>query len=141
MRRFKLMRNIFMSVSIGLVLAACSSKGDRATIEDTIVVQEEQASLIGDGIPAVIDFYATWCGPCKKMAPFYDQLKEKYSDKINFITVDIDQQPEIAKEYNVTAVPTFVIVDEEGKEIDRVTGALPDSLEMKVKTIAANYND
>ena len=141
MRRFKLMRNIFMSVSIGLVLAACSSKGDRATIEDTIVVQEEQASLIGDGIPAVIDFYATWCGPCKKMAPFYDQLKEKYSDKINFITVDIDQQPEIAKEYNVTAVPTFVIVDEEGKEIDRVTGALPDSLEIKVKTIAANYND
>lgn len=141
MRRFKLMRNIFMSVSIGLVLAACSSKGDRATIEDTIVVQEEQASLIGDGIPAVIDFYATWCGPCKKMAPFYDQLKEKYSEKINFITVDIDQQPEIAKEYNVTAVPTFVIVDEEGKEIDRVTGALPDSLEIKVKTIAANYND
>lgn len=141
MRRFKLMRNIFMSVSIGLVLAACSSKGDRATIEDTIVVQEEQASLIGDGIPAVIDFYATWCGPCKKMAPFYDELKEKYSDKINFITVDIDQQPEIAKEYNVTAVPTFVIVDEEGKEIDRVTGALPDSLEIKVKTIAANYND
>lgn len=141
MRRFKLMRNIFMSVSIGLVLAACSSKGDRATIEDTIVVQEEQASLIGDGIPAVIDFYATWCGPCKKMAPFYDKLKEKYSDKINFITVDIDQQPEIAKEYNVTAVPTFVIVDEEGKEIDRVTGALPDSLEIKVKTIAANYND
>ncbi|HEU5115766.1 MAG TPA: thioredoxin family protein, partial [Isosphaeraceae bacterium] len=70
--------------------------------------------------PIILDFTATWCGPCQAMKPVVEQLKDAgYPVR----AVDIDQHPDLAERYNVHAVPTFVIVQPDGQELERVSGA------------------
>ena len=61
--------------------------------------------LIKGEKPVVCDFYATWCGPCKMLAPVMDSMAEKYSDKAVFVKVDIDNNFELAARYGVTSIP------------------------------------
>lgn len=90
---------------------------------------------IKTGRPSVIDFYATWCGPCKAIAPHFHELEKKYSSEINFMSVDVDQQPDVASEYDVQSVPTFIFLNADGSVIDRFSGAIPDSLDNKIKRL------
>ena len=87
---------------------------------------------VKNGKPSVIDFYATWCGPCKKIAPYFHELEKQYGSEINFMSVDVDKQPDVASEYGINSVPTFVFLDSYGSEIDRLDGAVPDSLKNKI---------
>ncbi len=68
----------------------------------------------------LVDFFATWCGPCKMLSPVLDQVSEE-SDKAVIAKLDIDESLDIAKEYNVMSVPTMIIF-KEGKEVDRLVG-------------------
>ena len=65
--------------------------------------------------PAVIDFYTTWCGPCKMMAPVVESLAEKYAGKIDFYKVDIDQESELASVFGISSIPTFLFIPVKGK--------------------------
>lgn len=65
--------------------------------------------------PAVIDFYATWCGPCKMMAPMVESLAGKYADKVDFYKVDIDQESELASVFGISSIPTFLFIPVKGK--------------------------
>jgi len=69
----------------------------------------------------VIDFHAVWCGPCKTMAPVFENMKKKYGDKAEFIKVDIDEDQDMAAEFNIASVPTFVIV-KDGLTIAEIVG-------------------
>ena len=64
--------------------------------------------------PAVIDFYTTWCGPCKMMAPMVESLAGKYAGKIDFYKVDIDQEPELASVFGIRSIPTFLFIPMKG---------------------------
>ena len=64
--------------------------------------------------PAIIDFYATWCGPCKIMAPMVESLAGKYAGKIDFYKVDIDQEPELASVFGIRSIPTFLFIPLKG---------------------------
>ena len=64
--------------------------------------------------PAVIDFYTTWCGPCKMMAPMVESLAGKYAGKIDFYKVDIDQEPELASVFGIRSIPTFLFIPLKG---------------------------
>ncbi|KAF4376644.1 hypothetical protein F8388_025515 [Cannabis sativa] len=79
----------------------------------------------------VIDFTATWCGPCKMMAPIFSALSTKFT-AADFVKIDVDELSEVAQEFGVQAMPTFVFV-KKGKEVDRVVGAKKDELEKKVQ--------
>lgn len=68
---------------------------------------------------AVVDFYATWCGPCKMFGPIFEEVSK--SSDINFIKLDVDKSSDIAREYGVMSIPT-VILFREGKEVKRYTG-------------------
>ena len=71
--------------------------------------------------PVVVDFFATWCGPCKMMEPVLKQLKEKVGENATILKMDIDKNPAYANRYGIQAVPT-VIVFKEGKIAWRKTG-------------------
>ena len=86
-----------------------------------------------DGI-VVVDFFATWCGPCKMLSPVFEALGNDMENKADFLKVDIDQSMELAERFQVTTVPT-VIVFKEGKEMDRLVGFIPkENLKNKVES-------
>ena len=76
-----------------------------------------------DGI-VVVDFFATWCGPCKMLSPVFEALGNDMESSADFIKVDIDQSMELAERFQVSTVPT-VIVFKDGKEMDRLVGFIP----------------
>lgn len=72
----------------------------------------------------LVDFWATWCGPCKMIAPVIEQLAGQYEGKVIIGKVDVDQEPELAREYGVMSIPNVVIL-KDGQEVDRKVGAMP----------------
>ena len=70
-------------------------------------------------------FTATWCGPCKQLAPIFEQLKTEISE-VSFETIDVDQNPELTQQYMVTSVPT-VVIEKDGQSVQRYTGVQPKS--------------
>ncbi|KAL2822703.1 thioredoxin-like protein [Aspergillus cavernicola] len=86
--------------------------------------------------PVVVDFFATWCGPCKAIAPVVGKLSETYTD-VRFIQVDVDKAKSIAQEHQVRAMPTFVLY-KDGKLLDkRIVGGNMKELEEGIKSIIA----
>lgn len=79
----------------------------------------------------VIDFYADWCGPCRMIAPFFEQLSEKYSDGVLFLKVNVDLCRQTSISFGVEAMPTFLFLVN-GQEVDRIRGANPEALEQKI---------
>lgn len=74
---------------------------------------------------AIIDFSATWCGPCKRLSPILDDLAKEYSGKIIFYNVDIDACRELAQAYGVSSVPTILFCPADGSTPTAITGAYP----------------
>ena len=65
--------------------------------------------------PAIIDFYADWCAPCKKVAPVLDELAKEYSGKVYIYKVNIDKEPQLAQLFGIRNIPTFLVVPMKGK--------------------------
>ena len=80
------------------------------------VLQSEQ--------PVLVDFWAPWCGPCRMMSPTVDELAKTYEGRAKVVKVDVDQSPEIAAQYQISSIPTFIAF-ENGKAGRRLTGAVP----------------
>ena len=87
------------------------------------IKNNEIRSEIEDGI-VLVDFYAQWCGPCRMISPVLEQLHEEYDGKVKFVKVDIDVNPETAKEYGVMSIPNLLIF-KDGELADRLLGFKP----------------
>lgn len=98
-----------------------------------IVDSAEFKSEIENGI-TVVDFFATWCGPCKMLAPVLEELANEMKDKVNFIKVDIDQSMDLAGEFKIASVPTMVIF-KDNQKVDQLVGFLPKE---KIKEVIEN---
>lgn len=70
----------------------------------------------------LLDFWATWCGPCKFMAPIIEELEKDLAGKVEVVKIDVDQEQDLAAKYQVMSIPTYV-VEKEGKEVERIIGA------------------
>ena len=75
-------------------------------------------------LPAVIDFYADWCGPCKMVAPVIEELSTEYEGKVNFYKVDTDQEQELSMAFGIQSIPSLLFIPKEGKP-QMAAGALP----------------
>lgn len=69
----------------------------------------EFKDMISSDKPTLVDFFATWCGPCKMQGPILEQLKQKIGDEANIIKVDVDRAPDLSAEYQIRSVPTLII--------------------------------
>lgn len=74
--------------------------------------------------PVLVDFHATWCGPCKIIAPLIEGLAAEFDGKIKFAKVDVDEAPELARQYNITGVPTLIFF-KQGKPKEVMVGLRP----------------
>jgi len=86
--------------------------------------------------PVVVDFYATWCLPCKVLSPTLDKLAGEFSGKIKFVKVNVDEAQNLAERYQVEAIPTLLFF-KNGKLEDRVSGLLPEhALKSRLNSLA-----
>ena len=84
---------------------------------------EEYSEIVNSSNPVVIDFHATWCGPCKVLSPILEELDDEI-DGVEFVKLDVDQHPQIAGQNQVMGVPTVVIL-KNGEVKDRFVGVQP----------------
>jgi len=90
-----------------------------------------QTEVLEAGMPVMVDFTAVWCGPCKMLDPVVKTLAEEWRGKVKVVKLDVDDNPEVAMQYQVMGVPTLMMFDQ-GKPVERVTGYQPkDRLEKK----------
>lgn len=94
---------------------------------------EFEQALKHDGL-VVVDFFATWCGPCKMIAPILDKFAAEYT-QVKFIKVDVDEVGELASEYEITAMPTFLFI-KDGKVVEKTQGANPNKLKQTLASLA-----
>ncbi len=95
-----------------------TAKTEEKVIEVTSRNFEEE--VIKSEKPVIIDFYATWCGPCKKLFPIVEETA-KENENVKFVKIDIDNTEDIALEYQVKSIPTLLLI-QNGEEKDRIVG-------------------
>lgn len=79
--------------------------------------------IVASGKAVLVDFWASWCGPCQFMLPIFDKLAKRYGDKIVFARLNVDDNQSVAARYDVYAIPTFIVF-QDGKAVDRAVGAV-----------------
>lgn len=83
-----------------------------------------ESEVIASDVPVLVDFSATWCGPCKQLSPIIDQLATEYEGRVKIGKVDIDDAQEVAGKFGIMSVPT-VLFFKEGKKVDQIVGLKP----------------
>ncbi len=102
---------------LGMSLSSCNNQKGETELVDLASFEES----IGDNKLTMVDFYATWCGPCMRMDPFVKEIKEEKKDIVNVIQVDTDKFTEIAEKYQIDALPTLIFF-KNGKVVHRDVG-------------------
>lgn len=125
---------ILMSIFSVAVLCGCvNGKSDKKEAQevDSVAVEEVQPQsnvkvletvdqLKATDKPVIIDFNATWCGPCRHFAPHFESVSVKMGDKAEFISVDVDKWQDIAMEFEAQSIPMIVIVKPNGEKVSKV---------------------
>ena len=94
----------------GNAVAELTSETFKTTICD---IRDKDASFLGDK-PAIVDFTATWCGPCQKLAPILEELAVEYKGKVNIYKVDVDKCKDLAQAFRISSIPAVMFIPKDG---------------------------
>lgn len=75
----------------------------------------------GSELPALVDFWATWCGPCRMIAPIVEEISDEYDGRLNVFKVDVDEAEQVAMQFGIMSIPTLMIF-QDGEEQERIVG-------------------
>jgi thioredoxin 1 len=109
-------RGAFVGALIGLVVYLLSGSGNSTAMNQStanvkhITDADFDAEVMQSAVPVVMDFYATWCGPCRQLAPTMDSLADQYAGKIKFVKVNVDESPKLAQKFQVEGIPMLVFL-------------------------------
>ena len=85
-----------------------------------------EAEVVNSSIPVLVDFWATWCGPCRKLGPVVDEISESYEGKVKFVKVNVEESLETAKKYSISGLPSLLVF-KNGEAVERMAGLMPKS--------------
>ncbi|WP_127784533.1 thioredoxin [Rhodococcus sp. X156] len=80
--------------------------------------------VLGSSKPVLVDFWATWCGPCKMVAPVLEEIAKEHGEKLTIAKMDIDANPSIPRDYQIMSIPTLILF-QDGKPVKQIVGAKP----------------
>jgi len=85
-----------------------------------------ESEVLNSDKPVVVDFWATWCGPCRKLSPILDDIATEFGDKVKFVKVNTDENLKTAKDYAISGLPSLLVF-KDGKAVERLVGLMPKS--------------
>jgi thioredoxin 1 len=94
--------------------------GNTVTVTDASFANE----VLGSDKPVLVDFWAEWCGPCKMVAPVLEEIAKEHGDKLRIVKLNIDENPAIARDYQIMSIPTMAVF-QGGKIVKTIVGARP----------------
>ncbi len=89
--------------------------------------QNFEDEVLKSGLPAVVDFWAPWCAPCRMIAPITEKLADEHRGKVKFCKLNVDENPQTAMKYQIMSIPLLIFF-KDGQKVDESLGALPESM-------------
>lgn len=153
------MKKILLCLAAMLALMSCNNKGNEqadnganagaeatqsemATPSEQVESQDgwnKQSTLMANK-PMLVDFYATWCGPCQELTPILDEIENNHKGELIFKRIDVDQEPELAQEFRVEAIPMLLFITPSGEYQSLVGLQTPEVIDAKIAQLLKRSN-